>query len=563
MSRISVIITLMLTAMLALVAFQWYWIDNSIKEKREQFEQKINDVLLKTAQKIEKQEVVFLAKQKLALLEKQKLLKIANNKQNPVRAKSTTMNFVKQENGYITIEPKQILSLEYGRENEPKTDALNDNLIIFPEKQSEYIKQFMNSNYISSELFFEAYKDVLGKKNNADELMEIIDNDPYFSYEAGQKEFLTEDTLKIKAKSKHEVEIVKDVFKEYLLGKRSIFERVNQIMIDTLLKKELENAGFTLPFEYVVKEKEKSIFASFTPKQYFNQKYYKVKLFNDSSIDQNQTLEIFFPDKETYILRNIWSVLASSVLLLCLIGGVFFYSVNTLMSQKKLAAIKNDFINNMTHELKTPVSTISLALEIINDKNLKNTPEKTERYLNIINQENQRLGTQIEKVLNLAKLEKGNVELHVESLDLLEIIPIVLKNLSVQLEAKNAEIKFFNHKGEYWVLGDRVHLTNIVFNLIDNAIKYSGDSPIIQISLRNVADEVELSIKDNGIGIAKEHFNKIFDKFYRVSQGDLHDTKGYGLGLSYVKHLLALHGGTIRVESSPGIGTEFIVLLKS
>jgi two-component system, OmpR family, phosphate regulon sensor histidine kinase PhoR len=393
--------------------------------------------------------------------------------------------------------------------------------------------------------------------------MQIIDNDPYFSYEAGKKEFLMEDSLKIKPKSKHEVEIVKDVFKEYLLGKRSIYERVNQIMIDTLLKKELENAGFTLPFEYEVKDNQKSVFASFTPDQFPNQKHYKVKLFNDSSIDQNQTLEIFFPDKETYILRNIWSVLGSSVLLLCLIGGVFFYSINTLMSQKKLAAIKNDFINNMTHELKTPVSTISLALEIINDKNLKSTPEKTERYLNIINQENQRLGSQIEKVLNLAKLEKGNVELNIESLDLLEIIPDVLKNLSVQLEAKNAEVKFFNHKGEYWVLADKVHLTNIVFNLIDNAIKYSGESPIIQISLRNVADEVELSIKDNGIGIAKEHFNKIFDKFYRVSQGDLHDTKGYGLGLSYVKHLLDLHGGNIRIESSPGIGTEFIVLLKS
>jgi cupin superfamily acireductone dioxygenase involved in methionine salvage len=147
----------MLTAMLALVAFQWYWIDNSIKEKREQFEQKINDVLLKTAQKIEKQEVVFLAKQKLAFLEKDKLLKIADNKQQKITANSTTMNFVKQENGYITIEPKQILTLAYGREYEPKTDALNDNLIILPEKQSEYIKQFMNTTYLNSELFFESY----------------------------------------------------------------------------------------------------------------------------------------------------------------------------------------------------------------------------------------------------------------------------------------------------------------------------------------------------------------------------------------------------------------------
>jgi two-component system, OmpR family, phosphate regulon sensor histidine kinase PhoR len=562
MSRISIIIGLMLTAMFALVAFQWYWIDNNIKEKRERFEQKINDVLLKTAQKIEKQEVIFLAKQKLAQQEKKKLLKIAKNK--PVNAKTSTMNFVRQENGYLTIEPKQILTVEYEPSQEPKTDALSEKMIIFPDQQSEYIKQFMASNYISSELFFDAYKDVLDKKNTTEELMNIIDNDPYFNYEVGKKEFLTDrDSLQRIKNSKRDVEIVKDVFKDYMLGKRSIFERVNQVMIDTLLKIELENAGFSLPFEYLVKDQNKSIFASFKPNEYKEQKHYKVKLFNESSFDQNQTLEIFFPDKESYILRNIWSVLASSILLLCLVGGVFYYSVNTLLSQKKLAAIKNDFINNMTHELKTPVSTISLALEIINDKNLKKTPEKTERYLNIINQENQRLGSQIEKVLNLAKLEKGDVELNTEYLDLQEIIPEVLKNLSVQLEAKNAEVSFFKHPGAYFVMADKVHLTNIVFNLVDNAIKYSGEKPEIQIALSKQRETVELSIKDNGIGIAKEHINKIFDKFYRVTFGDLHDTKGYGLGLSYVKNLVDLHGGHISVESKPSQGTTFLVTLKS
>lgn len=541
--------------MLALVAFQWYWIDNSIREKREQFELKINDVLLKTAQKIEKQELVFLAKQRLALLEQERLLLIAKNQKKPL-TNTSTMNFVSQEDGFITITPKQVLSVEYDKKS--KSDALNDRLIILPDKQSEEMKQYMNSSNFSSEQFFENYNEVLNKKNTAEEFVNVLGNVALDS-----STDMTDYKIHIKANKPELESKFKDIFKEYIIGKRSIYERLNQVMIDTLLKKELENAGFNLRYEYLVKDQEKQVFATYKPADYTPQKHYKVKLFNDSAVDQNQTLEVFFPEKERYILRTIWNVLGSSVLLLCLIGGVFFYSVNTLLSQKKLAVIKNDFINNMTHELKTPVSTISLALEIIRDKTLKNTPEKTDRYLSIINQENQRLGTQIEKVLNLAKLEKGDVELHTEALDLEEIIPEVLKNLSVQLESKKVEVAFFKHQGPYWVMADRVHLTNIVFNLIDNAIKYADNLPLIRISLRKMPDYVEMSIKDNGLGIAKEHIIKIFDKFYRVSQGDLHDTKGYGLGLSYVKHLLELHGGSISVNSKLGKGTEFIVNLKS
>ncbi len=545
----------MLTAMLALVAFQWYWIDNSIREKRERFEQKVNDVLLKTAQKIEKQELVFLAKQRLALLEQERLLRIAKNEKVP-KTKTSTMNFVSQENGFITITPKQIVSVEYDKES--KSDALSDRLIILPDKQSEEMKEYMNSSNFSSEQFLETYKNVIDKKNTAEEIVNIVGN-----IKTDSVGVLADMSFESKNNTPELQTKFKDIFKEYLIGKRSIYERLNQTMIDTLLKNELENAGINLRCEYLVKEDKDFVFASCKPAEYKPQKHYKVKLFNDSAVDQNQTLEVFFPEKESYILKNIWSVLGSSVLLLCLIGGVFFYSVNTLLNQKKLASIKNDFINNMTHELKTPVSTISLALEIINDKTLKNTPEKTERYLSIINQENQRLGSQIEKVLNLAKLEKGDVELHIEALDLQEIIPEVLKNLSVQLEAKNVEVAFHRHQGQFWVMADKVHLTNIVFNLIDNAIKYADNLPRIEISLRKMSDYVELSVKDNGLGIAKEHLNKIFDKFYRVSQGDLHDTKGYGLGLSYVKHLLELHGGSIHVHSKLGEGTEFIVNLKS
>jgi two-component system phosphate regulon sensor histidine kinase PhoR len=232
-----------------------------------------------------------------------------------------------------------------------------------------------------------------------------------------------------------------------------------------------------------------------------------------------------------------------------------------MLNQKKLANIKNDFINNMTHELKTPVSTISLALEFIKDKTVSTNSEKTEKYLNIIEQENRRLGSQIETVLQIAKLEKGDINLRHELLEINEILDQVVKNHAVQIEKFDATLDLDLHAEETNVMADKVHLTNIFYNLLDNAIKYSYEKPQIKISTSNTDNQLSVKISDKGMGIPKDHLNKIFDKFYRVPKGNLHDVKGFGLGLSYVKNMVELHHGTIEVSSKPGEGSEFTVML--
>jgi two-component system phosphate regulon sensor histidine kinase PhoR len=215
----------------------------------------------------------------------------------------------------------------------------------------------------------------------------------------------------------------------------------------------------------------------------------------------------------------------------------------------------------MTHELKTPVSTIALALEVIKDKEVNKSPEKTERYLNIITEENQRLGTQIEKVLQIAKLEKGDLNLNFEPIDINEVLDQVVKNQSVALEQFGVKLNLDLKAEETIVSADSVHLTNIFFNLVDNAIKYAKEQPEISIATSNSDSEMFISISDKGIGIPKDQLSKIFDKFYRVPKGDLHDVKGYGLGLSYVKNMVELHKGKIVVNSKINEGTEFLVTL--
>jgi two-component system phosphate regulon sensor histidine kinase PhoR len=333
-------------------------------------------------------------------------------------------------------------------------------------------------------------------------------------------------------------------------------------MLDTLLKKQFAEEGISLPFEYGVRDNGNFVFASFNKGENFSKsKTYKVKLFPNDTFQQDQTLQVYFPEKENYILKNLWSIFGSSFLLIAFVGGIFYYSVNSLLNQKKLSNIKNDFINNMTHELKTPVSTIALALEVIKDKEINKSPEKTERYLNIITEENRRLGTQIEKVLQIAKLEKGDLNLHFEPIDINEVLDQVVKNQSVQMEQHGVKLNLDLQAEETIVSADRVHLTNIVFNLMDNAIKYSKEQPEISIATSNTTSALSITISDNGIGIPKDQLNKIFEKFYRVPKGDLHDVKGFGLGLSYVKNMVEMHKGSITVNSKIEEGTEFSINL--
>ena len=253
-------------------------------------------------------------------------------------------------------------------------------------------------------------------------------------------------------------------------------------------------------------------------------------------------------------------ILSISLLLILTVIYAFYYTVNTIYKQKQLSEIKNDFINNMTHELKTPISTIQLACEALTDSDM-NSPESQGTFIEMIKDENSRLKGLVDTVLKTAILDKGQVKLNEEPINLLDVLNRVKDNFSLKISQLGGEIKIENDLPELIFEGDKQHMTNVFQNLIDNAIKYSTEIPKITISTLKTIDKYIVNVTDNGIGISKENLDKIFEKLYRVPTGDLHNVKGFGLGLNYVKSIVELHGGNITVKSTKDKGSSFIITL--
>jgi len=270
---------------------------------------------------------------------------------------------------------------------------------------------------------------------------------------------------------------------------------------------------------------------------------------------------LVFPRKTGYLLKTMWFVLLISILFIAAIIITYYLTINTIIRQKKLSDIKNDFINNMTHELKTPISTISLACEMLRDKELRKDSEMFERYVSMIHEENDRLSLQVENVLQSAIWGSGEIKLKLESIDVNEILQSTLKSFEIRLKEEGAELSTEFNASSALVQADRIHLTNVINNLLDNALKYSGKEKRLEVVTQNNPKGVIISVSDNGIGISKENQKKIFDKLYRVSTGNIHDVKGFGLGLSYVQTVVEKHKGSVKVNSQLGKGSTFVVFL--
>ncbi len=263
-----------------------------------------------------------------------------------------------------------------------------------------------------------------------------------------------------------------------------------------------------------------------------------------------------------YVLGKMQMQIGGSILLLLLVAGSFIILYRNLMAQQRLAEIKNDFISNITHELKTPIATVGVAIEALRNFNAIQSPEKTKEYLDISAAELQRLSLLVDKVLKLSMFEKQQIELNKEPFDLKELIEENLRIMKLQFDKHKATVEFTSSDNSYMIEADKLHMTSVIYNLLDNALKYGGNKPVIHIEMSMPDTErIVLSIADNGIGIAPQHQTKIFEKFFRVPTGNKHNIKGYGLGLSYVAEVVKSHKGSIRVESEPEKGSTFIVEL--
>lgn len=349
---------------------------------------------------------------------------------------------------------------------------------------------------------------------------------------------------------------------EYLITSTLHNDSTNLIKLDSIFKVELANRQIATPYQLDTFHLNYSGFEreSFRDSIRRREPRQTAKIpFNPAS---NLFVQASFDSPLQFILQKMIWTLLSSLVLLVLTTLCFVYMLRTILKQKRLSEVKNDFINNMTHELKTPIATVSAAVEALQNFNALNDQRKTQTYLDISKNELQRLSDLVEKVLHIAAEEKEDIELFREETDLNEVIDNILSNH--QLKAgKQLQLRYDNNLAGKTVYVDKTHLSNAINNLIDNAIKYSGEQVqlYIQTSLENGI--LKIKVKDHGIGIPKVYQGSIFDKFFRVPTGDLHNVKGFGLGLSYVQKIVEMHGGTIHVQSEPDKGSEFTIIIPS
>ena len=286
---------------------------------------------------------------------------------------------------------------------------------------------------------------------------------------------------------------------------------------------------------------------------------YQIELFTNDLKGSPGVLKLFFPNKSSWLWASLLPTLAATVLFTMLILFCFSYTIYIIFRQKKVSEMKNDFINNMTHEFKTPIATISLAADSIESPMIISSKDKIERFIQIIKQENKRMLNQVEKVLQMALIDKKDFDLKISAVDMHSVIEQAIQNTNLQVERRGGTITRDLEASDPVIEGDATHLSNVIYNLLDNANKYSPDAPEISVLTRNVGKGIEVIVEDKGIGMSKEARKQIFDKFYRVPTGNLHDVKGFGLGLSYVKAITDAHQGQISVKSEPGKGSSFIL----
>jgi two-component system phosphate regulon sensor histidine kinase PhoR len=277
------------------------------------------------------------------------------------------------------------------------------------------------------------------------------------------------------------------------------------------------------------------------------------------SLMPEETMILVVPDIKNSIFRQLRWLMIGAILFTLIICTAFYVTVSALIRQKKTSEIKNDFINNMTHEFKTPLATISLAVDAMRNEKVLQDREKMGYFSGIIKEENKRMNKQVETILQASLLERQEIQLNKVHMHVHEVINDVLDNFHLQLEDRSGKIVLQLNAAADLIEGDDVHFTNLISNLIDNAVKYSKENLVIKISTANTAKYIQIRIEDNGIGMNKETQKRIFEKFYRAHTGNVHNVKGFGLGLSYVKTMIDAHGGKIKVESATGKGTTFII----
>ena len=511
MNRRLYIIALVLTSLslVGIIFIQGYWIKMAIDDKEEAFTYSIQQVLNNVVKKIEQDEV-----------------------------------------------DKYVAQIIFLREND-STLKLRDPLLhdfIFIQNNKDNRESFAYDHGVLDEDYELPITTTHPSNNNLDTNFlntEKLDNNSYLvkAYE--------------KLSDLPEIErlMIEESFKS-IIRQQSISERVSLPQIQKLIKKKLEKNDLKLHFEFAIYNKN---VLSKVHSKYFEPnetKEYRAPLFGANSNDDSfYELAVIFPQRERFVLSSIIEIASLSTVFMLIIIAVFIITLNQLVTQRRISEIKTDFINNMTHEFKTPIATMNLVLDTLKSPIALNNPDKVMHYVKILKQENKRMLTQVENILQISRLEKGNLQLEREPLDVHDLITNAITHVQVMLNERGGVIHTHFLADNSDISANESHLTNVFINIIENAIKYSPEAPIIDIYTENIKNRILICIKDKGQGMSKQADKSIFDKFYREHTGDLHNVKGHGLGLAYVKSIVEYHQGSIYVESEKGKGSTFFIKL--
>ncbi|MBS2210249.1 HAMP domain-containing histidine kinase [Carboxylicivirga mesophila] len=346
-----------------------------------------------------------------------------------------------------------------------------------------------------------------------------------------------------------------------LLQDEPIENRIDVFRLEQYIFQHLEEKGIVVPFEFaIINSKAQTVHQTKNYEKHKPSDLYSSLLFPNDYHKQANYLKLHFPEKPNPILESMGLVVPSAAFTLIVIL-LSIVTIIIIVRQKRLDQIKNDFINNMTHEFKTPISTISLASQMLKDGSVAKTPKTLQHISGVIQDESKRLSFQVEKVLQMAIFEKGKSGLKLKRLDVNDLIHHVTNNFRIKVENQQGKIFERLEAKNSIITVDEVHFTNVIYNLLDNAVKYRKGAPVLYVKTWNKNNGIVISVKDNGMGISKDNLKRIFEKFYRVPTGNVHNVKGFGLGLAYVKKIIDDHGGQISVESEIEVGTKFDIFL--
>ncbi|EIA08415.1 two-component system sensor histidine kinase [Flavobacterium frigoris PS1] len=510
---------LMSLSLVGIILVQVYWFNTSFKNNNEQFKFHVTQVIGKVADKLQKQEAY-------SFYDK--------------------YNHIKDSTGKIP-QKEDLLEFYYVQRN------------IKTNKTIVYSNSIISEDYdISSSLFNKKFNNDKFKNFNSKRVTEVYNNNAVDKSNL-QQSLLPDVTIErsgnLDVLDKVQLEIsYKDV-----AAAMPIQERVSKEILQKLIKKELEEYGVKTKFEFGIYSNGLATKIKSNEFTFDKEATYSIPVFTDNEGNEKYKLLVTFPHKKKFLLSELVSITILSIIFTLIILVAYTSALNQLIRQRQISEIKTDFINNMTHEFKTPIATINLALDAIKNPKIIDDKEKVFKYLQMIRDENKRMHAQVENVLRISKLEKKELDIEKESSDVVEVINDAIEHVNLILEDRGGKIATHFDATRTTVLINEVHFTNVIVNVLENAIKYSPDIPEIEVFTENVKDMILIKVTDRGLGMSKIAQKRVFEKFYREHTGNIHNVKGHGLGLAYVKRIVEDHNGQVYVESEKGKGSTFII----